>query len=1211
MSDLEINILENKTLYNHQYLTAIFQIYPQQQNNGINLNDGERQKSDNENDVPIICSVFHDASDDYLSFENYSLYVFESLIEKNFNENKYYIDKRFFSDQRSSLFRSNRFAFRIFDDYTNSMAYLFDCYCRYEIVKDFANLIPLSEQKTLKRYIIDQAALLLVMPDLNKVASTNGSNDDQTMKPFNDLLEITQLTTPWLSDHMNYFKKFFVDITDTIHAAKMGIQNSEYNSSLSDLSPGELNLNLIIKPLYERFCENFKKSHLLTPIFIDDITSLNILVASPTLAEIFIDLNSPSSLLESGVTSSSNASSSQNNRGPSFNNNEDAFRNPMRDVFLNSIMNVQSNNSVDTSQEKIFQECLLGILLSNSPLPSLFSSKKNNTNLLNLILNNPDFEYQFFNSPTTHTPSEMERIELQIDDYLQKLRTKLTDLFYSLLRSPPQVRTKTLKWIECCLATFNTRSKLWMNELFTLVSGNTSQISDGFLLNFSAVLLNLCKPFCTWSENNCKLIEIYPAYSINEKMLKVDPLYIRYCRQEGTTTVTNRPNDYGPYLNILKQESSLISGDNFASRVARDNSNNRTTDQSSSTTNISQSNVDEKPNISGDDYQPNFISRLFFMTHKSLHIGFRVIHERFTAINQENGQLQRRLDQLGMGMGFNSMTRNNLNPQQQETLTKFDRNMTVTLSMKSALTETNYLNLLLEFYLATASWINNLAVCPLDKEGPDSFIRLDAQINGKNYFQSKPSPCLQWVPEFIIENIIDFMLFLRYFEIKPKVFSLKSGLEPFMVMSILFMGSPQRMRNPHLRAKMAEMLEALLPTVQANFAPFHLEQLFLKPYFIEELFPALLSGFVSIEISDEANNADVVAFEQKFNYRRPMYVVFKYLCTIEQHQMKLIDLAAFAEANVDCVQLPIFLRFINLLINDAIFLLDEGLSLMSKLREIQQERESDAWSRLPQVTRQHNEANFVHLGRLAKFHNFIGRDTIATLATITSHVKSFFSHRILVDRMAAMLNYFLHNLVGPNKRNFKVKQMNDYEFNPGELVKNISRIYVNLACNNPISIDMNNTIGGGIRSNQVNPRYEEFCLAIGRDDRSYSPDLLIQAEEILTNKLGQPMLGQDMLVVDKSVKELILRHRHSEIPMDDIPEEFLDPLMSTLMSDPVILPNSHKILDRATITRHLLSDHTDPYTRTPLTMDMLIPDVELKKRIETFIANKSKEMNKE
>ncbi|OTF69414.1 hypothetical protein BLA29_005699 [Euroglyphus maynei] len=88
--------------------------------------------------------------------------------------------------------------------------------------------------------------------------------------------------------------------------------------------------------------------------------------------------------------------------------------------------------------------------------------------------------------------------------------------------------------------------------------------------------------------------------------------------------------------------------------------------------------------------------------------------------------------------------RNNLNPQQQETLTRFDRNMTVTLSMKAALTETNYLNLLLEFYLATASWINNLAVCSTNNEAPNSFIQLKLQGNESNYFKSKPSPLLQW-----------------------------------------------------------------------------------------------------------------------------------------------------------------------------------------------------------------------------------------------------------------------------------------------------------------------------------------------------------------------------------------------------------------------------------------------------------------------------------
>lgn len=38
----------------------------------------------------------------------------------------------------------------------------------------------------------------------------------------------------------------------------------------------------------------------------------------------------------------------------------------------------------------------------------------------------------------------------------------------------------------------------------------------------------------------------------------------------------------------------------------------------------------------------------------------------------------------------------------------------------------------------------------------------------------------------------------------------------------------------------------------------------------------------------------------------------------------------------------------------------------------------------------------------------------------------------------------------------------------------------------------------------------------------------------------------------------------------DAPEEFLDPIMSTLMMDPIILPTSNNVMDRATISRHLL-----------------------------------------
>ncbi|KAH9377761.1 hypothetical protein HPB48_012176 [Haemaphysalis longicornis] len=56
----------------------------------------------------------------------------------------------------------------------------------------------------------------------------------------------------------------------------------------------------------------------------------------------------------------------------------------------------------------------------------------------------------------------------------------------------------------------------------------------------------------------------------------------------------------------------------------------------------------------------------------------------------------------------------------------------------------------------------------------------------------------------------------------------------------------------------------------------------------------------------------------------------------------------------------------------------------------------------------------------------------------------------------------------------------------------------------------------------------------------------------------------------------------------DAPDEFRDPLMDTLMEEPVVLP-SRPTVDKATIVRHLLNSSTDPFNRQPLTEDMLRP----------------------
>ena len=56
------------------------------------------------------------------------------------------------------------------------------------------------------------------------------------------------------------------------------------------------------------------------------------------------------------------------------------------------------------------------------------------------------------------------------------------------------------------------------------------------------------------------------------------------------------------------------------------------------------------------------------------------------------------------------------------------------------------------------------------------------------------------------------------------------------------------------------------------------------------------------------------------------------------------------------------------------------------------------------------------------------------------------------------------------------------------------------------------------------------------------------------------------------------------------------------MLDPVRLPTSGNVCDRSVIERHLLSDQTDPFNRLALTAEELEPAVELKARIDEFVA---------
>ena len=75
---------------------------------------------------------------------------------------------------------------------------------------------------------------------------------------------------------------------------------------------------------------------------------------------------------------------------------------------------------------------------------------------------------------------------------------------------------------------------------------------------------------------------------------------------------------------------------------------------------------------------------------------------------------------------------------------------------------------------------------------------------------------------------------------------------------------------------------------------------------------------------------------------------------------------------------------------------------------------------------------------------------------------------------------------------------------------------------------------------------------------------------------------------------------------EEIPEEFLDPLLLIPVENPLEIPEVKIILDSYTIFNHLIFNNTNPFTNNPLTKKDLIAynkEVLVKKRVDTYNDN--------
>ncbi|XP_011405143.2 PREDICTED: ubiquitin conjugation factor E4 A-like [Amphimedon queenslandica] len=534
-----------------------------------------------------------------------------------------------------------------------------------------------------------------------------------------------------------------------------------------------------------------------------------------------------------------------------------------------------------------------------------------------------------------------------------------------------------------------------------------------------------------------------------------------------------------------------------------------------------------------------FVSHCFFLTHKSLILGLTQTIHLFKHIHRILATVQ---EMEGRG-----------GPRERLFLSQL-------LGVQAHIMHPQLLELSMKFYTATAVWLIEL----IKKESEQIFpIPELAPVS------------LLTIPECLVENLSDFAVFLT--QIRSRILLESSEVQYQLVtFCTVYMGYPQLIANPHLRAKLTQLLSLMIETddteqqglMGSSFVDDQRALFEQHEIAIRHLFPSLLMIFIDIE-----HTGDSMEFEDKFQYRLPMYRILSFLWNIPCYRQSLKELSDEVDTVQISSQVPLFLRFMNMIINDATIQLDEGLQNLSVVREIQLIKESPSWEDLSNDEKKDHNERLKEAVMYARNRNILALKTVNTIEMITSGITRPFVIQPIVDQIVAMLNNSLKQLVGQKRKDFNVKDREKYNFDPKALVSSIISVYNNLG------------------------KEVEFCQAVPRDERSFSIELFDMTLNV-ARRLNLPYELCDGLVRMRHIVAKYQAEMDAEEKLtSDAPDEFLDPLMGTIMNDPVTLPTSGNVVDRTVIMRHLLSDQNDPFNRHPLTVEMLQPNDELRQKI--------------
>lgn len=752
----------------------------------------------------------------------------------------------------------------------------------------------------------------------------------------------------------------------------------------------------------------------------------------------------------------------------------------------------------------------------------------------------PQLAASLFPNPSMMNGNEAEAAIISLRSSLSVVRTFLSNICLALCKGGPASKNAMLQW-------FATVCNL--NKKRTAMQPDPREISrDGFMFNVMHVLLHLCDPIVAggWK----RLEKVDPTYPQNKNR-------IDYEDETRLAADTNMLNRWWVDQRNENAQESLLRQQEVAAREASIDG------QASSSIDMMAIADGVKPQKVANDF--NFITECFWLCLRSIQLTF------ISVVNMYDDNILRILQRIRdiIQEMERAQERGTLPPNQVSQLSLFRARRESILQTKICydiyLRDKETLSSLVRFVTADAEWLMKKLLMQPKRE---SLLPLP----------TPPDPTFASLPEHTVETITTVLLTTMRYE--PQIVDDNSALL-YDIVSFCIAGSasPLHVKNPYLRAKLIEFLWTVFPRSnvddddnESGYNNPAMETLFTGHELSRQFLPgSLFRLYVDVE-----HTGSHTQFYDKFSIRYRIGSILESLWYMPDYRKSVRKEASDQDR---------FLRFINMVLNDANHLLDSALDNLEEIHGLQMlmNKKRGEWEALSDEEKNEKMEHLQKLEGQAKGHNQLANNNVKLFMLLTDDevVRKVFLRPEMVSRMAEMLNYLLNRLCGKRCSDLVVSEPEKFAWEPRKLLTRIIQTYIHFHGN------------------------DSFSSAVGNDGRSYSANLFERAIGIAKGrKLISVQAIRKFEEVATHAARALEEENAEEEDLGDIPEEFLDPIMSSLMRDPVRLPTSDKVMDRSVISRILLSDKADPFNRRLLTEDMLEEDKETKRRIQEFIKQK-------